>query len=187
MEIVEQLIHDLEKGGWRDALRGLAIHGDERAVWPIIEFYGQILDPDSRQVELTQRALLHIGEGAVDPLIRVLDSWNPALQELACEILGELKPVRAVPPLGNVMMRDINSLVAKYAAWAIGDIGGEESVDWLIKALKHPHRDIQQIAVKTLGELGNPKAIQPLIDYLNARDQELIDAVNNSLKQLGHA
>jgi HEAT repeat protein len=187
MDIVEQLIKDLQDE-WkcRDALRELAIHGDHRAVWPIIEMFGQILDPDSRQVELTRDALIHIGDESIEPLVRSLDHWNPALRELACETLSEIGNKRAVHELGAVMLKDPHAMVAKAATRAIGKIGGEASLLLLMRALKHPNEDVQRIAIAYLGTMGDARAIEALVDYLSARDQDLISRVKKSLEQLGY-
>lgn len=59
-----------------------------------------------------------------------------------------------------------------------------KDVEALIRALKHEDTEVKKQAVKVLGELGNPRAIEPLIQALNDWDLHERD-VADSLAMIG--
>jgi epoxyqueuosine reductase len=59
------------------------------------------------------------------------------LRRNACIALGNLKDASSVPALARALLRDRSPMVRAHAAWALGEIGGEEARDALRLAKRH--------------------------------------------------
>jgi len=58
------------------------------------------------------------------------------IQRNACICLGNIKDPRAVPPLADRLFTDARPVIRASAAWALGEIGGDEARSSLERALK---------------------------------------------------
>jgi HEAT repeat protein len=67
-------------------------------------------------------------------------------------------------------LRDFNKEKRRTAVMKLGMAGGEEAVRALIMAVKNDHEDliVRGRAALMLGKLGDPRAVQPLIQALDA-------------------
>lgn len=67
-------------------------------------------------------------------------------------------------------LRDFNKEKRRTAVMKLGMVGGEEAVRALIMAVKNDHEDliVRGRAALMLGKLGDPRAVQPLIQALDA-------------------
>lgn len=61
------------------------------------------------------------------------------LRRNACIALGNVKAQPAVPALAHALLRDRSALVRAHAAWALGEIGGQGTLDALLLAQRHEH------------------------------------------------
>jgi protein-S-isoprenylcysteine O-methyltransferase Ste14 len=148
------------------------------------------------------RALEGMGERAVDPLIDLLHDRDPSLREIAANTLGVLGSERAVAPLiasladpdGNVRcwaagslgrlraeeavapltrMLDTPGSARHSAAVALGRIGSTDAVRPLITALDEPSPWTQAAVIYALGQLGDERAVDPLLAILEHEDPEV--------------
>jgi len=55
-------------------------------------------------------------------------------------------------------------------AYFIGQ--GAESLDYLLKRLRHPHPEVRAISAHALGQIGDRRAVQPLIAHLEDDNEE---------------
>ena len=55
-------------------------------------------------------------------------------------------------------------------AYFIGQ--GAESLDYLLKRLRHPHPEVRAISAHALGQIGDRRAVQPLIEHLEDDNEE---------------
>lgn len=67
-------------------------------------------------------------------------------------------------------LRDINKEKRRTAVMKLGMVGGEEALRALIMVVKNDYEDLiaRGRAALMLGKLGDPRALQPLIDALDA-------------------
>jgi len=67
-------------------------------------------------------------------------------------------------------LRDFNKEKRRTAVMKLGMVGGEEAVRALIMAVKNDHEDliVRGRAALMLGKIGDPRAVQPLIQALDA-------------------
>jgi HEAT repeat protein len=154
------------------------------AVDPLI---GLLCVPSLRSTAVT--ALVRIGEPAAEACIRGLDSTDEEAQKALQEILGALGEA-AVPSLIQALTAD-RSLIRSRVAAILGETGwepwndaerawyliareewmelalmGTPAVDPLIRTLNGDDGRIRCEAAATLGEIGDPAAVGPLVDAL---------------------
>jgi HEAT repeat protein len=138
-----------------------------------------------------ERAAIVLGElgdaRAVEPLIAALNDKNEFVRWRAITALGQLEDAHAVEPLiaalgdKNIYVR-LRAYVESEVAKALGQLGNNAVVP-LIAALRDKDRSVRWTAAKALGQLGDPRAVEPLIATLS--DRWNIPIVAWALGQLG--
>jgi HEAT repeat protein len=123
--------------------------------------------PESRTLylgDLAEDALVKIGEPAIEPLIKALknDDWH--IRAGAAVALGKTRNARAVEPLMDAL-KDKDRKIEGWAAKGLG-LMGEPAVEPLIKVINEDGYGFQLVA-RALGEIGDPRAIEPLIASLS--------------------
>jgi HEAT repeat protein len=116
----------------------------------------------SRQWEASVR----LGAPAVLPLSEALT--DTSLRQDAAQALGRIGDERAVEPLFQALQNETHPPVQRTIARALGQIG-ESSVDYMIRALED-HLIETNLAIFTLGMIGSPRAVPPLIEILIDRN-----------------
>jgi HEAT repeat protein len=185
---------------------------DPRAVDPLIAV---LEDESSSVRRNAAQALGEIGDPlAVDPLLNVFqDDEDSQVRQKAAEALGKIDDVRAVEPL-IAALQDTDPFIPREAALALGKIGdaravdplieaykanaiygddlkqvlimiGAPSVDALIAVLKDGDTEIQYLAVEALGEIGDERAVGPLIIYMKDENTDDLITVKTSLVMIG--
>ena len=134
---------------------------DARAVDTLIRTL--LTDKDAVVRHCAAVALSEIGdERVVDALIKALDDEEFVHQEAAAVLDGfKWKPANQV--------QQISYLTAKHDWDALVKIGAP-AVDHLLKGLGGDNRNIRESAAKTLGEMKDLRAVEPLIKALNDSD-----------------
>lgn len=110
------------------------------------------------------RALVEMGDPAVEPLIKCLDNKNLYVREVAAVALGKIGDVRAIEPLIRCLNDDY-WWVRIEAGCALVKIG-EPAVETLIQYLKDENPDVREQAMEVLTKIKDPRAIGPLIQCL---------------------
>jgi len=130
------------------------------------------------------RALAELGDKrAVDPLIDVLEhDADLYVRRDAAEALGKLGDARAIAPLCRALGDRDYPVVAPAAAKALASFGGAafEPVLAQFRSGDKPHRYGAAIA---LGEIGDKRAIAPLLEYKTSDFQES-QAISEALAKL---
>jgi HEAT repeat protein len=177
---------------------------DTRAVVPLIRAL------DDNYVRLSAIRALGLIEDAraIDPLARILDDPNILVRRGVIEALGNIKDDRAIAPLTKAL-DDTDSTLRSSAAEALkrAQMGSSDveqmrahaDFEGLIRALRN--NDSVQVrinAATALGNLRNPRAVEPLVaaleddgvTYRQLGEQELPDdsvraAAIEALGQIG--
>jgi len=138
-------------------------------------------------------ALNNMGEEAVDPLLTALDDKERPFSLYAAEALGRIGDLRSLEPIVLKMSRNYHSYngnfpvqpfkyfgsqavdpllkflkddskeVRAVAAIALGEIESKKAVDALIWKFKSGNYYVSREALKSLGKIGDPKAIGPIL------------------------
>jgi|ERR1700722_397187 HEAT repeat protein len=129
---------------------------------------GQMHDRDDSKRWSAVQELVKIGTPAVEPLIAALKDPRWYVRESAVDALGEINDPRVIEPLIAVLndMPSVQS-AAKAALIKIG----VPAVEQLISALKDADARVRRWnAASVLGEIKDPRAVEPLIAALNDTD-----------------
>jgi HEAT repeat protein len=119
---------------------------------------------------------------AVEPLLAMLGDNDALVRKVAVDSLGLVGDARAVEGIGDVLKGDAVEENRASAAWALGRIGGEQSLGLLIGALSDKGGEVRYAAVTALGDMKDIRALQPL---LNVYGQVNMDRLQRSLAGLG--
>ncbi len=107
-----------------------------------------------------------------------------ALVEIAKNDPSQLKTIQGIF-LDAIQSGDgARWYMRRYAAWALGEIGGEESVPHLLDALNSSHWITRRWAATSLGKIASPVATVGLIAALNDRDGVVILRAIESLGKI---
>lgn len=143
----------------------------------------KLSNPNGEVRNIAAEALGNIGDvRAVEPLIGALTDERTYVQESAVEALGKIGDPRAVKPLVQLLNnRDLESSVVQVLTKI-----GEPAVESLIKAIYYPgHTMIRTDVVSILADIGDVRAVDPLINALNVKSSYDRRMVARSLDKLG--
>lgn len=119
-----------------------------------------------------------------------LDSDNENLKILAACGLGRIKARFAIPKL-IMLFNNKNGSVNLRAmfGWALGVIGGSQSIDLITQSLKSVNRWISLCIIAGLGLSRDPYAIEPLLDILNddvkLKELHISSVISCALAEIG--
>ncbi len=121
-------------------------------------------------------ALVKIGAAAVEPLMAILkDGGRGVLERIAAaEMLGRMGAPAVEPLVAALEDRDQGVLVRTYAAEALVRIGGP-AVEPLVAAFGAGDQDTRKDAARTLGRIGDARAVEPLVAALRDRGQGVLE------------
>ena len=125
------------------------------------------------------QALVEIGEPAVQPLIACL--WNRDQSHLAVELLAEIGEP-AIEPLIAALKKAFRPHERVAIIKALAEIG-PPAVLPLIAVLKNGWVTERQNAARALGQIGDERAIAPLVAAL--KDEDVDYLATKALKQIG--
>lgn len=98
---------------------------------------------------------------AIEPLIDALQDTHVGVRGAAANALGVIGDDLAVPYLRPLLKHDNPQLVT-WAAFALTRLG-QDHFDHIVTALNHPQVEVRRSAVLALQQLGDQRAIGPLI------------------------
>ncbi|NSW75431.1 MAG: HEAT repeat domain-containing protein [Candidatus Atribacteria bacterium] len=114
----------------------------------------------------------------VDALIEALrdESKDPFVREDSAEALGKIGNPIAIPPLIEAFqeMDAENSDLWWKASWALLKIKDPRVTESLLEALQHDIPQVRMGAAYTLGEIGDIRAVEPLITVLREDQEERV-------------
>jgi tetratricopeptide (TPR) repeat protein/HEAT repeat protein len=144
---------------------------------------------DHPELAMREAATFTLGRSgdkrAVAPLIKVLDDRRPSVQVLACLGLAQIDDPRGAPAMiktvGDVRKHDDVRAACAYAIGVRKVAAGEPA---LLDALADNRGETQRLAAWAIGQLGDAKALGPLIRAYFARgghsDDELVWAIGRT-------
>jgi len=154
---------------------------DNRAVEPLVTALKN--DEFSGVRWKAAEALSKIGAPAVAALIGALRHDDDDVRWKAAIALGEIGDPRAIEPL-ILLLCDEDRFVKSHAALALGAIG-EPAVNPLLRALREGDGNLRWGAAIALGKIRDPRAIEPLIEALADKYENVRAESASSLAALG--
>ncbi|TMQ10064.1 MAG: tetratricopeptide repeat protein [Deltaproteobacteria bacterium] len=166
-----------------DALVAAGRLGDPAVLGDVLPLMEQ---KDSAMREAATFALGRSGDRrAVAPLIKALDDTRPSIQVLACFGLAQIDDPR-VPPAVIKTLSDArrHDGVRAACAFALGARRVAAGAPALLAALADNRGEAQRLAAWSLGQIGDPRALGPLLRAYFARaghsEDELIWAIGRT-------
>jgi tetratricopeptide (TPR) repeat protein/HEAT repeat protein len=145
---------------------------------------------DHQESAMREAATFTLGRSgdkrAVGPLIKILDDRRETVQTLACLGLAQIDDARVAPALIGVL-KDASKQDAVRAAcaYALGARKSTAGVPALLAALEDNRGETQRLAAWALGQLGEGKALGPLIRAYFARAGQPADTVIWAIGRVG--
>ncbi len=114
-------------------------------------------------------------------------------------LLGELESIRGRKIVINILIqlgkKDIQAVarglqdqrwyLVRNIIYILRHIGDKKAVEYLLSTAKHTDERVRKEAIKTLGELKSPLALQTLKDCLNDADQSIRKSAVKALGNMG--
>jgi HEAT repeat protein len=148
-----------------------------------------LIPRDDEYHEFTRRdaaiALGDIGDTmAIEPLVAALGDEDEEVRNRAAEALGKIGDPRAIGPIVSKLKSDrwLSSRTKWYMIRALAEIG-EPSVASLLDLLTDEDHFIQGEAANALGEIGDPGAVEPLIEALKDGSGYVVGPVYMALRR----
>ncbi len=126
----------------------------------------------------------------IEPLIETLEDEHIGVCGAAANALGRLGDDRAIPHLRPFLEHD-NPQMVVWAAYALTCMG-QDHFDVLAEALQHENVDVRRSAILALKQLGDERAIGPLLTLQHdegrrfSADSTVSEAVDRALISLGY-
>ncbi len=157
----------------------------EKTAWDYIAVFAQGENGPGMEAQMAAiHSLVEIGEGAVAPLLSVLNHQNKYVRANVAMALGRMKATGAVEPL-ITMLQDAEPSVRGAVAEALGKIADPRAVQPLLAQLgKEDEADVRGAAVG-LGWMKAKAAVQPLTGLLQSENWEVRWRAALALGQIG--
>ena len=184
LRAVKPLIRFLEAeklGGFGSmaAVQALGYIGDERAVESLVNIWKNVkINPLNWYIAL---ALARIGESSYDKLIEILNDDDLRQYEAAAVIQSSKRGGFGFHYSGARM-----SAVRALAWLGQGGVRADTVFAYLSKALTSKNTGLRFEAAKAMGQLGDPRAVDPLIDALQDKNYLVRASAAWALGELGY-
>lgn len=108
---------------------------------------------------------------SVSLLLPLLDDPNNRVKANVAMVLWKFGGLRMVSELHNMLKTSYNDKwLRASAAWALGEIGGFETVENLVAARNDKAPEVRGNIAKALGKIGDVSAIEKIVPYLDDAD-----------------
>jgi HEAT repeat protein len=126
---------------------------------------------------------------ALDALINVVkaSATPPPLYDAAANALAKIKDPRAVPILVTLLESSPKDSVRWGSADALGELGNRAAAavkPLATVALKDQNPQIREAALAALSKIGDPSALDTLVDALSDKEKRVADQALRSLTQV---
>jgi hypothetical protein len=135
------------------------------------------------------RALIAFGKAAVSHILPLLESRDSDVRFYATFLFSEMKFPEALDGLTSRLF-DNDRHIRGIAVDVIRGFAGYPEYRWaigqIIETLESPSRDLdaKRLATATLGDLGEPGGVEPLIGMLDSVDETLVRTTRRALAKI---
>lgn len=165
------------------AIPFLAVSGVAKADEQVLASAGD-QSPDVRRAVATVLKSVKTDK-AFETLKTLLQDGQKEVREAAVDALAEAKNDRAVAPLIELVRKEKEPRILEKAGEAFGIIGSAEAFDILVEMLSNENKSVRWICIKSLGQIGDARAIAELRKYLDAtQPPDLREIATRSLGRL---
>jgi HEAT repeat protein len=169
-------IHDVSENVRRAAVESLSHLQDDRVLGALLRA-AQDESPKIRTAAVQSLGMVDSLQ-ALPELLRALTDQDPWVRYYAARALGRIRSPEAIDALGNLVRKDTANQVRIAATDALGSIGGPRVVAILAPVVESDDSDLARAALKALGAVAHPDALQPIASVLGSQNPaRRIDAV----------
>ena len=145
----------------------LGLMKDEAAYGPLLD-----ISPEEEFAEDVKKALVFIGSGKPESLLKLFNTDNPHQLRFICEVAGEIvSPVYY--DVIEELLKNEDGHVRTIAALSISKLGDGKAKEKLLKLLTDPYEDVQEAAVIALHDLKDTLNTHELVDMLKSENHFL--------------
>jgi len=190
------------------ALAGKARGGDNSAMSKLVELLAVDANGVNDQVYII---VTELGEKAIPALLKEVASADKSQREHVIAALGSLKAVAAIAPISHIL-GDQSLGRRYVAAWALGEIAEPAGIPALLSALNDDEAEVRKYAtraliklnqsavepliaylaiapqqggagaIRALGDIADPQALNPLLAQVNGANREEVFLALGKLK-----
>lgn len=180
---IKPLLQALQDRDWSvrlKAVESLGLKQDKQIAAPLV---AMLTDTNKDVRKAAFSVLMMSGAEVIEPLIKLLETQNAGIRKNVVALLGKFHNDQVIEALTKTL-EDPDMNVRKKVADMLKAIGSP-AVSYLSKALDSHDSDVQWRAVKTLGEIGDCRAIEALVKTLEDDDAEVRLKIVEVLERLG--
>jgi HEAT repeat protein len=138
---------------------------------PAIDELINMLKTDDVTVRIfAAKSLKQIGPSASDALLELLDHPSTWTRTAAVELLGEFREVKAIEPLIGLL--DCPDILVRGEVIDSLTLIGKPAMEPLYASLSATNREIRQRSAIVLGQIGDKRALEPLVAILKDRSAD---------------
>jgi HEAT repeat protein len=166
------------------AMIALGLLGETSSAEAILDMYACLEDPAEDTADRAVQAL--VGTGNVAALIKACQSEeDERIAKVAIRALGVMRTPEAVPNLGQIRRSSSDWDRRRLAVIALGMIGTEEAIEFLIEAVDDETGYVRREAVHLLGDVRTESAVLALVSRLKKeRYQEVRNEIGDALVRI---
>ena len=143
-------------------------------------------DPDPNVRAQTAKDVAYRSDPAFDaPLARLLGDPVPAVRAAAAESLLIKKNPALIDYELQVLRSDSNDAARGRAIAALGQLKARAAVEVLLRIVEDPKDVLKAAAVSALGEIGDPRSAQPIVDSMSYMTSGSWYEIAVALRKLG--
>ena len=118
--------------------------------------------------KLSEKGKIKEPKKIIQSLIEACKDNDWPIRKMAVMTLGKLNVESELPMIIDILTNDIAPEVRVGAAEALGDMKAVQAVNDLIKALDDSYNMVKQVAIMSLGKIGNKAkvAVPKILDFL---------------------
>jgi len=174
-----RLLAEQDVSAREGAIKALGRIRDARAVPPLVQLGVQ--DPVTRLS--VHQALQEIGEAAVETLVPMLKSSDPAVVLEAALALGHLPTPAAVEGL-MATTNHPSKLIRAQAIESLARMGNAKAIPVFIQRLGDPDASVRAQAAQALVRLPDSKAVPALLKAAKDADEDVVRGATKALAEL---
>jgi len=166
------------------AMTALGLMGDPAAARAILAMYAGLERPSDDNVDRAVQALVGVGNAL--ELMAAVEVGDDQVAKVAIRGLGVMRAPEAVPVLARVRRTSADWDRRRLVVIALGLIGTDEAVEYLIEAIEDETGYVRREAVHVLGDFASEAAVQALLARVKSeRYQEVRNEIADTLVRIG--
>jgi len=167
------------------AMTALGLLGEASSADGILDMYACLENPSEDTADRAVQAL--VGVGNLQALLDAAqEDEDDRVAQVAIRALGVMRASEAVPVLGQIRRSSTNWERRRLAVIALGMIGTEAALEYLVEAVDDETGYVRREAVHLLGDFKSESAVRALLIRLSTeRYQEVRNELGDALVRIG--